>query len=402
MLAAGDLLFDPATRRIYRNEVERKLSPKANAVLLALAETPRQVWSRSALLERVWPAVNVGEEVLTHAIAELRRALGDDPRTPRFLETVHKSGYRLLLAFEPLQREEPAPTPAQDGSKIGLGAYADYLTACDLYEQGGRSNMLRAVQLFSSVVRDWPSFGPAHSGLAAALADRSVFYPEKDTRKRALDHCATAHRMSGGSAEAFATEGLVYALEGDTARSVEHFGAALTRNPESARTHYMLARACMAEFDYGRAALMFERAARLQTDDYRSLVVAGKSRLVIGDEQGAKADLALALPRIDFALALRPNDSHALCNKARCLWEAGRVDETQPLLEASRKGDDPIHYNFASTLARTGQHAPALDVLEELLDLGWRSCAWLLRDRDFDDVRSNRRFNKLAAAICPV
>ncbi len=52
--------------------------------------------SRRQLLDAVWPDVTVGEEVLTHAIAELRKALGDSKRQPRYIETVHKSGYRLL------------------------------------------------------------------------------------------------------------------------------------------------------------------------------------------------------------------------------------------------------------------------------------------------------------------
>jgi DNA-binding winged helix-turn-helix (wHTH) protein len=78
MLIIGEWLFDPQTRRARRGEQEGRLSPKAADVLSALAETPGQVWSRDALIERVWPGVIVGEEVLTHAIAEIRKILGDN------------------------------------------------------------------------------------------------------------------------------------------------------------------------------------------------------------------------------------------------------------------------------------------------------------------------------------
>src|SRR5688572_31959403 len=78
MLNIEDLAFDPGTRRLCGRSGETRLSPKAAGVLEALIETPGRVWSRDALLERVWPNVTVGEEVLTHAIAELRRAAGDD------------------------------------------------------------------------------------------------------------------------------------------------------------------------------------------------------------------------------------------------------------------------------------------------------------------------------------
>ena len=76
------------------------LSPKAADVLEALAEMPERVWSRDALLERVWPRVIVGEEVLTHAIAEVRAGLGDDFRAPHIIETVYKRGYRLKCAVK--------------------------------------------------------------------------------------------------------------------------------------------------------------------------------------------------------------------------------------------------------------------------------------------------------------
>src|SRR5690348_762762 len=105
MLDIGEWLFDPTARRLWCRGVEVRLSPKAAFVLQALAETPNQVWSRDALLERAWPGTTVGEEVLTHAIAEIRKALQDDFRHPRYLETLHKGGYRLLTGQRPRARQ---------------------------------------------------------------------------------------------------------------------------------------------------------------------------------------------------------------------------------------------------------------------------------------------------------
>ncbi len=132
MLNIGAWIFEPASRRLVAGRTERRLSPKAAHILAALAETPRQVWSRDALLERVWPRVHVGEEVLTHAIAELRKALGDDFRRPAYVETVHKSGYRLLA---PVERVVPegSDLPSDDGlpARAG-GAFASLGTNFDL------------------------------------------------------------------------------------------------------------------------------------------------------------------------------------------------------------------------------------------------------------------------------
>jgi len=131
MITIGDWLFEPRSRRLIAGQEERRLSPKAGAVLEALAESAGHLWSRDELLERVWPGVTVGEEVLTHAIAELRRILGDNFRDPRYIETVHKSGYRLKFPAHHAPMTDAADRrPGADG---GLSHYLVYLEACDLF-----------------------------------------------------------------------------------------------------------------------------------------------------------------------------------------------------------------------------------------------------------------------------
>ncbi len=65
-------------------------------VLVALAELSPAVVSGSALLDRVWPNVVVVNNVVYQAIAQLRKALGDEARSPRYIECVPRRGYRLI------------------------------------------------------------------------------------------------------------------------------------------------------------------------------------------------------------------------------------------------------------------------------------------------------------------
>jgi len=109
-IGVGGLAVDLSTRRIMAEGAERKLTPKAAAVLSALIEANGDVRTRADLLDRVWPDVHVTEEVLTQAIAELRRAFGDDARNPKFLETIAKQGYRLLPRVEKTLPARPAAT----------------------------------------------------------------------------------------------------------------------------------------------------------------------------------------------------------------------------------------------------------------------------------------------------
>ena len=72
------------------------LSPKAFALLCYLVEHQGQLVTKASLLETIWPDTVVGDGVLAVGIAELRKALGDDPHAPRFIETVHRRGYRFI------------------------------------------------------------------------------------------------------------------------------------------------------------------------------------------------------------------------------------------------------------------------------------------------------------------
>jgi DNA-binding winged helix-turn-helix (wHTH) protein len=74
------------------------LPPKPFAVLCALARTPRMLVTKNSLLDAVWGHRFVTESVLKSAISEVRAALGDDPKQPRYIETVSRRGYRFIAA----------------------------------------------------------------------------------------------------------------------------------------------------------------------------------------------------------------------------------------------------------------------------------------------------------------
>jgi len=66
--------------------------------LVCLAEQAGRVVPKERLINRVWSDTNVTDDVLTRSISELRRIFADDPRHPRFIQTIPKGGYRLIAA----------------------------------------------------------------------------------------------------------------------------------------------------------------------------------------------------------------------------------------------------------------------------------------------------------------
>lgn len=95
-LEVGDQLVDTDTLRVLTRPDGTRLTPKAAAVLLQLARNGGRTLSRDDLLDEVWKGTCPTPDVLTQAVKDLRRALGDDLHAPRYIETLPRLGYRLV------------------------------------------------------------------------------------------------------------------------------------------------------------------------------------------------------------------------------------------------------------------------------------------------------------------
>ncbi len=100
----GHWLVEPDLNRIAAEGRDRKLEPRTMAVLTYLARHAGTVISRDELLEVVWSGAHVTENTLSRTISRLRNALGDDWQKPHYLETISKTGYRLIA---PVRLEHP-------------------------------------------------------------------------------------------------------------------------------------------------------------------------------------------------------------------------------------------------------------------------------------------------------
>lgn len=113
----ADWTVDAPANRLLRNGDEVRLEPKVMSVLVYLARHRGRVVSRDDLESGVWTGMVVGYDAVTNAVIKLRRALGDDSRAPRIIETISKQGYRLIADVGPV--DEPAigqsPTPETAG-----------------------------------------------------------------------------------------------------------------------------------------------------------------------------------------------------------------------------------------------------------------------------------------------
>lgn len=88
--------LDEADARLRREGTPVSLAPKAFAVLCTLARQPGTLVTKNDLLDAVWGHQHVSESVLKTVISELRAALNDDAKQPRYIETASRRGYRFI------------------------------------------------------------------------------------------------------------------------------------------------------------------------------------------------------------------------------------------------------------------------------------------------------------------
>jgi len=110
-IAFGEYLLDLRTGELRRNGVVVKLQPQPAKVLTVLAGRAGEIVTRQELAQQVWGSETYVdfEHGLNYAIQQIRSVLDDDPKNPRFLETIPKRGYRFIA---PVIRPAPEPPHA--------------------------------------------------------------------------------------------------------------------------------------------------------------------------------------------------------------------------------------------------------------------------------------------------
>jgi predicted ATPase len=110
---------------LWRGAQRIPLRPKTFAVLRCLLAHRGQLVTKAALLDAVWPETTVNDVALMICIRELRQALGDDPRAPQFIETLHRRGYRFVGDLPVTAQPSCSPPSAVHNSALPVGRQAE-------------------------------------------------------------------------------------------------------------------------------------------------------------------------------------------------------------------------------------------------------------------------------------
>ncbi len=133
----GPFRLDAANAQLWRGDEEISLRRKTFDVLCYLVEHPGELVTKAALLDAVWAEVNVSDSMPATCVAELRKLLGDEARSPQFIETVHRRGYRFIAKVTTAAQDlEPKrPVAATGPAPIMVGREKDLAQLQDWYSQ---------------------------------------------------------------------------------------------------------------------------------------------------------------------------------------------------------------------------------------------------------------------------
>jgi len=112
----GRFVLDSEARELLRDGASVHLSPKAYQLLQVLLENRPKALSKSDLHDHLWPKTFVVETNLANLVVEIRGVIGDDPRRPRFIRTVHGFGYAFREGGGgPVPEEARGEAPVREG-----------------------------------------------------------------------------------------------------------------------------------------------------------------------------------------------------------------------------------------------------------------------------------------------
>ncbi|HPE29737.1 MAG TPA: winged helix-turn-helix domain-containing protein [Parvularculaceae bacterium] len=397
MSEQGVIRIGPWTLDLSSGEIEKggarlRLPPKAAALLALLAASPGKVVAREEITDALWPGVTVGEDSLARLVSTLRKSLGDDPKDPRFIETLPKRGYRLAVDAIPVD-DAPMAAPAKASKRLlaigaalllGLIALVAVFSmtvrggdkeasapnpliarADDFYFQYTREDNEAAITLYERAIAASPDDPNALAGLANALVQRAMRWPvsKDDTRgeitmlgaalesgrleepaarrhvERALLLAADAVRIAPDSAAALKALGLAQSAAGRFDDALRSYEAALAINADAWGVLINVADVLEITGRGGEALPYFERAYEAMSRAYSSesaRIRPWQARLgvAIAERHSAGGDTAGGENWYRAVLSLSPFDREATRGLAGLLRASGSAAEADQLCRA--------------------------------------------------------------------
>lgn len=224
----SDFELNPTSYELRRSHTRIKLERIPMELLILLAYNAGRLVERSEVVEAIWGKDNFfdSDSAINTAIRKLRRVLGDDPKHPKFIETVPGKGYRFLILTS--------------NGRRGADAKTLYSKGLHFWNRKTPSAYLEATKLFQEAIDLDPDYPAPYVGLAKTwiLLGIHGLQPAHDVYPRARAAITKALELDSQLAEAYtALADIVKGYDWDWARAESYYLRALELDPRSALAH---------------------------------------------------------------------------------------------------------------------------------------------------------------------
>jgi len=350
-------------RELRKFGLRVRLQQKPLQVLNRLLETPREFVTREEFAEVLWPDLHVSvDRSLNTAMNALRRALGDEGRNPRFIETRPGLGYRFIADVETFEGRGEAPQPS--ALHANTEADQDYLKGRYFSDRMTEEDLHKSVAYFESALARDPEHALACTGLADTYTQFAFHgIPTGESFVCANKFAARALRIDDRLPEAhLSMAGVKRTSQWDWTGAEADYRKALELNALDPRAHCLYA-------DHLAAMGRFEEARR-EITLARDL---DPVSLVIGVEQAwilyVSRDFQAAAEQSWKTLALEPRFAPAQNTLGLAYQSLGLMEEALVELENARlcSGEQPTAVAaLAHALASAGRRGEAARCFEQL------------------------------------
>jgi adenylate cyclase len=287
--------------------------------------------------------------------------------------------------------------------ETGSAAYEYYLRGRQHLPRMTQPDLLKSAAMFERAIHLDANYAPAYAGLATVHATLHEWFGGGAEDLAKAEHASLrALELAPGLAETHAARGFVFTLSRQYENASREFEEAIRINPNLFDAYYYYARAAFANGDVKLSADLFGHAARVRVEDFQSLALQTQSLDYLGRDEEAAAANREAVRRAKRLVDLNPCDIRTLSLGASALYRSG---EQERGLEWSQRALDLNPDDMGAVLnavclhAKLGNKERALDLLERAIAQGWGHRDWIERDRDYDTLRQDPRFQRLMARL---
>ena len=150
-----DIRVEPKTFRAFKAGQLIQLEPKALRLLLFLIENRDRLIEKEEILDAIWSGTHVTENALTREIGKLRKILGDDPKAPKYIQTVHTRGYRFIAELADANGEGTRASAELEDEKArpeSFRAAQPVVAAAPLPFEGTTAKRTHSYRLITTVI----------------------------------------------------------------------------------------------------------------------------------------------------------------------------------------------------------------------------------------------------------